>query len=619
MNKKVNLILASLCLLAVLLLAACGELSPEEVHAQAAQIAASIFATQTAEARFFTPTPTGTPTPIPTPTPPAMATPIHTPTPLPTPTRVLSLASSQVLNLSACCSGSDFYTLEPAQTWGPTAQIVSEAFVGLTRQNEETSEVEPGMALSWDVSPDRLVWTFHLRTNVPWVRYDPAAKRVEQVTDKSGQVRYVTAYDFEYGILRVLGPEMEWGYEPLEYLIEGAEDFHSGSASSVGVKASDDITLEVRLTKPASYFDVIADMRSMVALPEWLIEAEGEEWTETGNFQGYGPYVLKEWEHDSHLTMVKNPYWPGTESIPQPIIEEVTWMLMDDEVALTAYMAGELDSITLGGDVLATARANSQLEGQLAVQPYLCTYYYGFNTEKKPFDDPRVRLAFSLAVDRQALVDEVLQGNEEPARWGSRPGLRAAPTIEDYPELGITYEPDEARALLDEIYPDRSRVPPITLAFPEFESHQAIAVVIREMWSETLGVEVELKPMMWNDLMDLLETDAPQIFRLGWCPYYADAHGFFGDLFHSDAPYANYAGWSGSDFDDLVDQAAEITDTVQRTEWYAQAEDILVGQEAVIIPLYWYTESTLTQPYIHRTYSQIDGIERLEKWAVLGH
>jgi oligopeptide transport system substrate-binding protein len=609
MNKKTGFALTGLCLLMVLLLVACGELSPEEINAQAEKIAARIFATQTVEALTFTPTLTPTNTPTPT------ATPIYTPTPTPTPTPVLTLASSQVLHLSACCSGSDFYTLEPAQTWGSTAQIVSEAFVGLTRQNEETSEVEPGMALSWDVSSDKLVWTFHLLTDVPWVRYNPTAKRVEEVTDESGQVRYVTADDFEYGILRVLNPAMEWGSEPLLGLIEGAEDFHNsnGSAGDVGVEVLSDSTLEIRLTRPADYFDAIADLWSMVALPEWLIEAEGDEWTETSNFQGYGPYVLKEWEHNSYLTMVKNPYWPGTESVPQPTIEEITWMLMDYDVALTAYVAGELDSVVLSEDTLAGA----QDDPQLAVQPQLCTYYYGFNTQKEPFDDPRVRLAFSLAIDRQALVDEALQGNGEPARWVSRPGMRAVPTVKDYPELGVAHEPDEAQALLDEVYSDRSQVPPITLEFSEYERNQTIAAAVREMWSETLGVEVELNPMGWSDYRDLLEKDAPQIFQVGWCTYYADAHDVLGDLFHSDARFPNYTNWSSSEFDDLIDQAAESTDTAARAEWYAQAEDILVREEAAVIPIYWYTESTLTQPYIYRTYSQISRIERLEKWEVL--
>ncbi|MBC7250127.1 MAG: peptide ABC transporter substrate-binding protein [Anaerolineae bacterium] len=616
MNKKTNFALVGLYLLTCLLLAACQELSPQEIQTQAEKIAASIFATQTAEARFFTPTPTATTTLTPTPTPPATATPVPTPTPSPTPTRVLSLDPSQVLYLSACCSDLDFYSLEPSQTWGTTAQIVSEAFVGLTRQNEETSEVEPGMATSWDVSSDGLVWTFHLRSDVPWVRYNPTTRRVERVTDTSGQVRYVTAYDFEYGILRVLSPEMAWGYEELLDLIVGAEAFHDGSGvvSSVGVRALDKSTLEIRLTRPASYFDVIAGMWSTVALPEWLIEAEGEEWTETGNFQGYGPYVLKEWVHDSHLTLVKNPHWPGTENIPQPTIEEITWTLMDDDVALAAYMAGELDSVVLRQDTLASA----QDDPQLAVQPNLCTYYYGFNTQKKPFDDPRVRLAFSLAVDRQALVEEVLQGDGEPARWVSRPGMRAAPTLENYPDLGVTYRPEAAKSLLDEVYANRSQMAPITLVFPEFELHRSIAEAIQAMWSETLEIEVALVPMNWSDYLDLLENDVPQIFQRGWCAY-PDAHGILGDLFHSDARFPNYTNWANDEFDDLIDQAASSTDTAARTEWYAQAEDILVSQEAVVIPLYWYTQSTLTQPYIQRTYSRIDGIERLEKWAVLEH
>ena len=423
--------------------------------------------------------------------------------------------------------------------------------------------------------------------------------------------------------MRVLDPDTGSSNEYPLYLIEGAEDFNAGdsSAQAVGVQALDDNTLEIRLVEPAGYFDVIADMWVMVAQPEWQIEAEGDAWTETGNFQSYGPYVLKEWEHDSHLTLVKNPHWPGTDSIPQATVEEITWTPMDDaDALLVEYQAGDLDVIELPKDVLPVAQTDSQLASQLTVQPGPCTYYYGFNIHKPPFDDPSVRLAFSLAVDRKTLIDDVLQGSQEPARWFSPPWLRAAPTAEEYPTLGVTYEPDRARELLDEVYPDRSAMPPVTLAFSTFGQHESIAEAIQGMWADTLGVEVQLEPTeKFSDYLDLLKTDAPQIWRLGWCQDYADAHCFLSYPFHSDADYPSYTNWSSDAFDALVEQAAISTDTVERTEWYAQAEDLLVHQEAVIIPLYWYAESVLTQPYIDRTYSQIHEIERFEKWAVLEH
>jgi len=591
-------------LLASFLLTACGGLSPEAVDALARQIAVPIIATYEAGAPPSAVQPTRTPSPVsavtPTPTPLAMG---------------MDLAASQVLYLATCCSGSDF-TLDPAHAWwGADAQIVAETFVGLTRQNEETAQVEPGMAISWDVSADRRVWTFHLRTDVPWVRYNLATQSVERTT------RYVTASDFEYGIKRILDPATEASSAYLLYLIAGAEDFNAGDGpvTEVGVEALDDSTLEVRLTQPAGYFDVTADAWAMAAQPEWVIEEHGDEWTEADNLESYGPYVLEEWEHESHLTLIKNPYWPGTESVPQPTIEEVTWLPMDNDVALAEYQAGRVDVAQVSQDTLSAAQADPQLATQLAVQPGLVTYYYGFNVLKPPFDDPRVRLAFALAIDRQALIEEALLGDQRAAHWFSPPELRAAPTIEEYPELGVAYAPDEARDLLDQVYPDRSQMPAITLTITSYGDHAAIAEFVQAMWADVLGVEVEIEQFdSFSDYFDLLKEDAPQIWRLSWSPDCADAHYFSGALFHGGVDY-NYTNWSSDAFDSLIDEAAFSTDAAERTELYAQAEDILVYQEAAIIPLYWYSDSALTQPYIHRTYSQIGDVERFEKWAVAEH
>jgi hypothetical protein len=182
-SKKTAPVLTCLSLMLSLLSVACGGLSPEEIDAQAEQIAVPIVATWKAGAPAPTTRPTRTP-----PSAPAAA-----PTRTPVPTK-MNLAPAQVLNLALCCSGADFNTLDPTLMWGgPAVQVVTEAFVGLARQNEETSEVEPGMATSWDVSADGLVWTFQLRTDVPWVRYNPAIGRVEQVSAVGGQVRTDTA------------------------------------------------------------------------------------------------------------------------------------------------------------------------------------------------------------------------------------------------------------------------------------------------------------------------------------------------------------------------------------------------------------------------------------------
>jgi oligopeptide transport system substrate-binding protein len=391
----------------------------------------------------------------------------------------------------------------------------------------------------------------------------------------------------------------------------------------VGVDALDDVTLEIRLREPAGYFDVVATSLASVAQPRWQIEAYDEEWTATGNFQGYGPYVLKEWVHGSHLTLVKNPHWPGTESIPRPTIEEITWTLMDDaDALLAAYRAGDFDAIQVPPENLDAVRADSHLQEHLVVQPEPFIYYYGFNTVETPFDDPRVRRAFSLAVDRQALVGEVVPGNHRPARWFSPPGPRAVPTAEEYPSLGIAYDPDEAIELLDSVYPNRAQMPSILLASTSYGIRSEIAETVRMMWKETLEVDVDLELFDdFGDYMDRLDEDTPQLWGMGQYPEQADAHYFLDEMFHSGAD-VQYTHWSNDVFDALVDQAARSTDTEARMGWYAEAEDILVNQDAVVIPLYWHAESVLTQPYIYRTYSQIGTfgrIERFETWAVLEH
>jgi len=223
----------------------------------------------------------------------------------------------------------DVPTIDPSlSTDTSSVQIVDETSVGLTRQNEETAALEPGMADKWEFSADGKTLTFHLISGVPWVKYNPSTKQVEKVKDDKGNDRMVTAGDFAYGILRTLDPKTASDYAyVLTTIIEGAADFNSGTitdTAKVGVKAIDDSTLEVTLTADAAgaaYAPNILCMWVAHAEPQWLIAERGDRWTETGFFQGYGPYTLKSWNHDSDLTLIKNPFWPGTKSVPQAKIE----------------------------------------------------------------------------------------------------------------------------------------------------------------------------------------------------------------------------------------------------------------------------------------------------------
>jgi len=531
----------------------------------------------------------------------------------------------------------DIPTIDPAlSTDTSSVQIVEETTVGLTRQNEETTATEPGMAKEWKASADGLKWTFTLNKDlgVTWVKYNPATKKVEQVMGEDNKPRLVTAKDFEYGVKRTLNPKTASDYAyVLNFFIKGAEEFNTADIKkvsdedlkkledAVGVKALDDWTIEFTIKEPAGFFPAVAGLWVAHAQPQWLIKEKGDRWTEAGFFQGYGPYTLKEWVHEDRLTLIANPFWPGTPNIPKPKINEITWYMLDDTPALANYETGKQDT-TYGvplGDI-DRLKADPKLSKELHVAPILCTYYYGFNTKKKPFDDPKVRLAFSMAVDRAGLIKNVTKGEQEPAQWFARPGLTAAPTLKDYPDLGVKTDPAKAKALLAEAgYSDVSKLGEITLMYNTSEAHKKIAEAIQQMWKTNLGVEVKVVNQEWKVYLKTLQTDAPQIWRLGWCQDYPDANNFDKEVFRTGGHETKSTNWSNKKYDDLVDQAARETDLKKRTDLYAQAENILVKEDAVIIPIYWYTNLSMTKPYVKRTHSVLGGLQHYEKWELLPH
>ncbi|NMC54930.1 MAG: peptide ABC transporter substrate-binding protein [Chloroflexi bacterium] len=533
----------------------------------------------------------------------------------------------------------DIPTLDPSlATDNSSLQVIEETFVGLTRMNEETTEIVPGMAESWTVSEDGLTYTFKLLPNVPWVKYDAIADEVVQVTDCEGNPRMVTAKDYEYGFLRTINPATASDYSYVfSFAIEGAAAYNNAETddpSTVGVKAIDDTTLEITFTNPAAYNINIAGMWIGSALPSWLIdgddcnEARAERWTETGFFQGYGPYVMKEWIHDSYITLIKNPFWPGTEEIPQAKIDLVTWHMLDQPPAFAEYEAGNMDYTRVPLADMDRIKSDPTLSAELVIAPQLSTYYYGFNTTAPFVDDARVRRALSMAIDRQAIIDNVTKQEQEPAHWFCRPGLVACPTLDQYPDLGIKYDPEAAKALLQEYLDEKGITAAdmdITLMFNTSAAHQRIAESIQAMWKDVLGIDVKLTNQEWKVFLQTVKSlETPQIYRSGWNLDYPDANNFTREVVASggnDNPTdadGNPAGglmWKNEKFEELVRQAAVETDPQKRIDLYSQAEQILVYEDAAMIPIYWYTSVQLTKPYVIRTYSNT-GTQHIEKWDI---
>lgn len=535
----------------------------------------------------------------------------------------------------------DVPTIDPAlATDTSSIQVLWEIMMGLTRQDEVTNAVEPALAKSWDISEDGKTYTFHLRDDVSWVKYDALKGEVVQVKDCEDKPRMVNAHDFYYGMLRTLNPKTASDYAyVLAFAVEGASAYNSGKteeADGIGIKVIDDYTIEITFVEPAAYNAAIAGMWVAYPQPSWLIdgddctEAAGDRWTETGFNQGFGPYALKEWVHDSFITIVRNPFWPtDVASVPTPKIEEVTWTMLDETASFANFETGETDATAVPLADIDRVKADPVLSKELKIAPNLCTYYYGFNTKAPVVDDVRVRRALSMAINRQALIDNVLKGEQVPAQWFSRPGLAGAPTLEDHPDLGIKSDPEAAKKELQSYLDEKGLKAgdlDLTLMFNTSSGHQKIAEAIQQMWKDTLGVNVKLVNQEWAVYLKTIRgKDTPQIWRLGWCPDYADANNFIREVFSvggSGNPDTNGDGkpvgginWKDDAFQAKLLEAAKEMDPVKRVNLYAEAEKMLVVDEAAIAPIYWYTRVTVTKPYVTRTFGSA-GQESVDKWDI---
>ncbi len=532
----------------------------------------------------------------------------------------------------------DIPTIDPALAQDNNSiQVLEETFVGLTRLEEEKILVVPGLASSWDVSPDGKTYKFHLRDNIPWVKYSANDGKVVKVQDCAGKDRMVTAQDLVYGALRTLAPDTASPYAyVLGFAVQGAADFNAGKSTdpaSVGIKALDASTVEITFRNPAAYNLNIAGMWPAYPQPKWLIEgdectdAKGDRWTETGLYQTYGPYAMKEWVHDSYLTLIKNPFWPVTDEIPMPKIDEITFTMLDDAPAFADYEAGKLDWVLrVPVADMDRVKADPVLSKQMKITPQFSTYFLGFNTKAPIVSDVRVRRALSLAIDRQSIIDNVTKANQEPAQWFCRPGLIGCPTMKTHPDLGVKYNPTEAKKLLDEYLKEKNLKAEdldLTMMYNTNSSHQKTLEAVQQMWKDNLGVNVKLVNQEWKVYLETTKSkDTPQIFRLSWNLDYPDANNFARENFAKggntnpvDESGSVYGGvnWEDPKFEELVVKAAQESDPQKRIELYAEVEKVLVWDDAVIAPIYWFTNNQASKPNVIRTYSNT-GAEHVEKW-----
>ena len=508
---------------------------------------------------------------------------------------LIAFAAPITVNLNL---GTEPPTIDPAlATDLVSVDVIEQLFLGLTDYDDKTMAIIPELATSWEYSEDGLVWTFHLRKDVKWSDGKP-----------------VTAHDVEYAVKRTCNPATASDYAYVLYIIKGAKEVNTGKIKDlnyIGVKAIDDYTIQFALNHPAGYFPCIAGMWVTRPVPRGTIEKYGDKWTEPENIVTNGPYLLTKWAHEDELILEKNPDYFDADNVQIEKIHCV--MIVGESTAMAMYEDGKLDSVGVPLEDIDRVKANPVLSKELIIAPQLCTYYYGFNNTKPPFDNPLVRKAFSAAIDRKSLVKNVLKGGQIPATTFTRPPIFGSVSPEE--GVGIGYDPKAAKKYLaDAGYPKGKGLPEITLMFNTSEAHSKIAWAIQQMWKKVLGVEVNLTDQKFKVYLKILSEDAPQIFRLSCCADYPDANNWLYEVFHS-TDGQNRIKWHNAEFDRVVEKAVREFDPAKRLELYKRAEQILCEEEAGIAPIYFCTIVNITKPYLKRTFAPMGG-EHIKDWRI---
>jgi oligopeptide transport system substrate-binding protein len=496
---------------------------------------------------------------------------------------------------------------DTTSVWG-TRQM----FMGLTGF-DENAEVVPVLATDWTVSDDGLVWTYNMRDDVHWVKRDADTGEFEDLGP-------VTAGDVEYAVKRTIDPVVASPYSTMLDMIAGFADFNSADPAAenfeelrdaVGVQALDDTTVEFTLNRPVGYFPAITGL--WITFPQYAaaVEEYGDDWTEPGNIVTNGPYTLETWDHQAEMRFVKNPLWVDADSVQIEVIQGP--IIESASTAMSMYEANEIDMLADPGwgpplPDMDRIKADPVLSEELLIAPRTCTYYYGFVTEKPPFDDPLVRKAFAAAIDRQSLIDNVTKGEQIPAHTFVSPGNfgNAADDMSIGPWLvEDDYATQLAQAqewLAEAGYPEGEGLE-ATLMHNTSEAHAQIAQAVQAMWAEAFPqASITIENQEWQVYLNTLLPDAPldekpNIYRLGWCADFPDAANWLRGVFRSDADQ-NYAMMSNADFDAAVDEADTSTDPERRIELYNQAERILIDEETAIAPLYYYTYVRMYKPWL---------------------
>ncbi len=458
--------------------------------------------------------------------------------------------------------------------------IVNALFEGLTLLDERSTNPLPAVAESWSTSPDGLVWTFRLRAGLQWSNGDP-----------------LTADDFVQSWRRILHPAFAAENAWYLFALKNAEAYNAKKISdvaAVGFKASDPRTLVLTLERPTPY------LAGLVSMPAWFpinprvlaafgaMEKRGTAWTRPKNLVGNGAFTLAEWTPNARLIVQKNPrYRDGAKTQLERVI---FFPIENPDVEERDFRAGQLH-ITFSLPVTKIAAWRKQDATQLRMDPTLQTNFLRFNTTRPPLNDPRVRRALSLAIDRTALAQSVLQGSRNAATSITPPGTGGYTA-----RAAVALNLAEAKQLLAAAgFPNGQGLPVVELQTRNEEIMPRIAEALQAAWQRDLGFRVTLSQVEQKTWIQNQQTLNYGISTGSWTADFPDPVTFLG-LFTENSAY-NWTGWKHPEYERAINAAAETADAGQRFETFQQAEALLL-REAPVSPLYFGAQTFLIHPVV---------------------
>ncbi len=483
--------------------------------------------------------------------------------------------------------------------------LVQNLFVGLTNYDASTDTITPELATSWAIAPDGRTWTFNLRDDVYWIRPNSPLPGRNDALWSAQPLRPVTADDVVFAIQRLCARDVASPLTFSLFLIEGCEAAFTApeptdaDRTAVGIRAVDATTLEIRLTRPAGYFLTLTSMPFFQPVPRDLVTEQGDEWVDAAGNQSNGwqtpknlvtsgPYFPVPTELTSQsMVLHANPLWPLPKAGNADVVD--IFFLEDEQDAYDMWQSRGLDIAPLPAAEREAFLKRSPDLARLVADEVL--FYLGYNFDSQVFREPEVRRAFSAAIDRQRLIDELYDGGALMMRHATMPGVVAAIPIG---EVGAGYSPDYARQqMAASTFRTCRLLPQVRMLVSSADLSLRQAELIRDMWVEELGClkeTISIEQVQFGSLLAETRPDAtgrPDLWELAWAPTFPDAYNLLNDLLHCQDS-ENRQNRQCGEADTLLRQAGVAVDPAERAGLYRQVESLFFSESGVypIAPLY---------------------------------